>query len=75
MAETLSKEVRELRRQLDEVAPGPKRKAERKRILLQIDVKRWKIGLLNPNKYGKKSTGRLDEHDFIRFLKEEAKPA
>jgi hypothetical protein len=55
MAERLSDEVRALRLQLDEVAAGPARKTQRRRILLMIDVKRWKMGLLNPKKYGKKS--------------------
>lgn len=54
LAERIAEDVRALRQQLDEVQPGPTRKAQRHRLLLMIQVRRWKMGLLNPKRYGKK---------------------
>jgi hypothetical protein len=62
-AELLAEEVRSLRKQLEEVPGGPQRKTQRKRILLQIDVRQWKMGLLNPKNYGKKC-GKEERFDI-----------
>ena len=55
VAELLAEEVRGLRRQLNASTV----KAERKRLGLMIDARRWKMERLNPAKYGKKTKGGL----------------
>jgi hypothetical protein len=60
-ADRLADEVRTLRQQLDGVAPGPERKAKRKRMLLQIDVRRCMMAALNPKKYGREKLGGGNE--------------
>lgn len=57
LAEKLAEEVRQLCVERDAVPDGPGRRATRKAIGLQIDVRRWKMHILNPKKY--KDTRRL----------------
>jgi hypothetical protein len=71
LAELLAEEVRGLRVQLNDSTV----KAERKRLGLMIDVRRWKMGLHNPKKYGKKpSAGALNKRDLLRIFEEGVKP-
>jgi hypothetical protein len=51
LAEKIADEVRALRIEREAVADGPGRRGQRKAIGLRIDVRRWKMHLLNPRKY------------------------
>lgn len=51
MAEELAEEVRQLRASMP-ANESRESKVQRKRILLQIDVRRWQMHILNPKKYG-----------------------
>lgn len=51
LAEQIADEVRALRLEREAVPDGPGRRAQRKAIGLKIDVRRWKMHLLNPRKY------------------------
>jgi hypothetical protein len=51
LAEQIADEVRVLRVEREAVPDGPGRRAQRKAIGLKIDVRRWKMHLLNPRKY------------------------
>lgn len=50
LAEQIADEVRALRVEREAVPDGPGRRAQRK-VGLKIDVRRWKMHLLNPRKY------------------------
>jgi hypothetical protein len=51
LAEQIADQVRALRAEREAVPDGPGRRAQRKAIGLKIDVRRWKMHLLNPRKY------------------------
>jgi len=51
LAEKIADEVRALRVEREAVPDGPGRRSQRKSIGLKIDVRRWKMHLLNPSKY------------------------
>ena len=51
LAKQIADEVRALRIEREAVPDGPGRRAHRKVIALKIDVRRWKMHLLNPRKY------------------------
>lgn len=57
LADKLAEEVRRLCAERDAVPDGSGRRAKRKLIGLQIDVRRWKMHILNPKKY--KGTRKL----------------
>jgi hypothetical protein len=51
LADQIADEVRGLRLEREAVPDGPGRRAQRKAIGLKMDVRRWKMHLLNPRKY------------------------